>query len=177
MTGLYAESHGIVASNMYDPVSHKMFHVSLDTDPMWWNQAQPLWISAQDSGYKTAAMMWPGSDVMISNRTATHFLPYDADVTFQQRLGNVTNWMLGSEEVGKCFFVQFLSLKGLIAVDLHYVLFLSFQEQGVMFAALYWEEPDRSGHMFGPDNDTAMGKVLKEVQAAEYKAKDIHDFN
>lgn len=37
------------------------------------------------------------------------------------------------------------------------------QEQGVMFAALYWEEPDRSGHIFGPDNTTAMGKVLKEV--------------
>lgn len=38
------------------------------------------------------------------------------------------------------------------------------QEEGVMFAALYWEEPDRSGHIFGPDNDTAMGRVLKEVR-------------
>ena len=37
------------------------------------------------------------------------------------------------------------------------------QEQGVVFAALYWEEPDRSGHAFGPDNTTVMTKVLKEV--------------
>lgn len=37
------------------------------------------------------------------------------------------------------------------------------QEEGVKFAALYWEEPDRSGHIFGPDNSTAMGKALKEV--------------
>lgn len=36
------------------------------------------------------------------------------------------------------------------------------------FAALYWEEPDHSGHMFGPDNDTAMSKVLKEVQYFGY---------
>lgn len=36
------------------------------------------------------------------------------------------------------------------------------------FAALYWEEPDKSGHMFGPDNTTAMGKVLKEVQSFGY---------
>ncbi|GLD64815.1 bis(5'-adenosyl)-triphosphatase ENPP4 isoform X1 [Lates japonicus] len=134
VTGLYAESHGILASNMYDPTSHKHFHVTNDTDPMWWNEARPLWITALDSGYKTAAMMWPGSDVVIGNRTATHFFPYNPSVTFQQRLGNVTNWILGNEK-----------------------------EQGVMFAALYWEEPDRSGHIFGPDNDTAMGKALKEV--------------
>ncbi|XP_069568906.1 bis(5'-adenosyl)-triphosphatase enpp4 [Brachyistius frenatus] len=129
VTGLYAESHGILASNMYDPVSHKHFHITDDTDPMWWSEARPLWLTALDSGYETAAMMWPGSDVAIGNRTATHFSPYSADVPFQQRLGNVTKWM----------------------------------EQGVMFSALYWEEPDRSGHMFGPDNTTAMSKALKEV--------------
>lgn len=134
VTGLYAESHGIMASNMYDPISHKTFHVSNDSDPMWWNEAQPLWLTALDSGYETAAMMWPGSDVAIRNRTATHFLPYSSHMPFQERLGNVTKWMLGD---GK--------------------------EQGVMFAALYWEEPDRSGHIFGPDNTTAMAKALKEV--------------
>ncbi|XP_070813819.1 bis(5'-adenosyl)-triphosphatase enpp4 [Chaetodon trifascialis] len=134
VTGLYAESHGILASKMYDPISHKHFHAGNDTDPSWWSSTQPLWVTALDSGYKTAAMMWPGSDVAIRNRTATHFFPYNSGVTFQQRLGNVTEWMLGN---GK--------------------------EQGVMFAALYWEEPDQSGHIFGPDNTTAMGKVLKEV--------------
>lgn len=39
------------------------------------------------------------------------------------------------------------------------------QEEGVMFAALYWEEPDASGHKFGPDNATAMSGVLKEVES------------
>lgn len=134
VTGLYAESHGILASNMYDPVSKKHFHAGNDTDPMWWNKTQPLWVTALDSGYKTAAMMWPGSEVTIRNHTATHFFHYNPDVTFQQRLGNVTNWIRGD---GK--------------------------ERGVMFAALYWEEPDRSGHLYGPDNTTAMGKALKEV--------------
>lgn len=33
-----------------------------------------------------------------------------------------------------------------------------------MLAVLYWEEPDRSGHIFGPDDDVAMGKALKEVE-------------
>ncbi|XP_061571576.1 bis(5'-adenosyl)-triphosphatase enpp4 [Cololabis saira] len=134
VTGLYAESHGIVASNMYDPSSHKRFSIGNDSDPMWWSEAQPLWLTALDSGYKTAAVMWPGSDVAIANRTASHYFPYNYQMTFQQRVGNVVKWMLGNEK-----------------------------EPGVMFAALYWEEPDRSGHAFGPDNVTAMAKVLKEV--------------
>lgn len=135
VTGLYAESHGILANRMYDPASHKKFIVGKNSsDPVWWSEAQPLWVTALDSGYKTAAMMWPGSDVPISNRTPSYFLPFDPHVTFKQRLGNVTNWLLGD---GK--------------------------EPGVQFAALYWEEPDQSGHHFGPDNDTAMSEVLKEV--------------
>lgn len=134
VTGLYSESHGIMASNMYDPVTKKHFHLYNDTDSSWWSKAEPLWITAQDSGYKTAAVMWPGSDVVIGNRTATHYFPYNPNMTFRQRLGNVTNWIVGD---GK--------------------------EEGVKFAALYWEEPDKSGHRYGPDNTTAMSQVLKEV--------------
>lgn len=134
VTGLYAESHGILASSMYDPITHKHFSLQNDSDPMWWSEAQPLWLTALDSGYKTAAVMWPGSDVTIGNRTATHFFSYNASMTFQQRLRNITDWLLGNNE-----------------------------EKGVMFAALYWEEPDRSGHAFGPDNTTVMAEVLKEV--------------
>lgn len=133
VTGLYAESHGILASNMFDPDSNKTF-ATHSSDPMWWSQAEPLWLTALDSGYKTAAVMWPGSNIVIRNRTATHFMPYNATVTFQQRLGNVIKWIQAD---GK--------------------------EQGVMFAVLYWEEPDKSGHRFGPDNTTEMSKVLKEV--------------
>lgn len=91
---------------MYDPISKKHFSLSNDTDPMWWNGAEPLWITALDSGYSTAAMMWPGSDVTIRNRTPTHFFPYNPSVTFQERLGNVTNWLLGNEKVEiSCLYV------------------------------------------------------------------------
>nr|XP_061803442.1 bis(5'-adenosyl)-triphosphatase enpp4-like [Nerophis lumbriciformis] len=134
VTGLYAESHGILASSMYDPSSHKHFHISNSSDPMWWNEATPIWISAHEAGYRTAIAMWPGSDVAIHNQTPTHFLPYSSEVTFRERLDNVTKWMLGSEKV-----------------------------EGAKFAALYWEEPDRSGHIYGPENTSAIGKVLKEV--------------
>lgn len=134
VTGLYAESHGILANVMYDPIRHDYFHIGAKNKPGWWDEAEPLWVTALDSGYKTAAVMWPGCDVAIRNRTASHFMHYDPKVTFLERVGNVTNWILGD---GK--------------------------KEGVKFAALYWEEPDRSGHFYGPDNTSAMAQVLKEV--------------
>lgn len=97
VTGLYAESHGIVASYMYDPRSHKHFTLVNDTDPMWWSQAEPLWITAQRYGYKTATAMWPGSDAI--NRTGTYFLPYSSLVSFQERLGALIQWIQGTNEV------------------------------------------------------------------------------
>lgn len=150
VTGLYAESHGIVASNMYDPHTNKHFHVANSSDPSWWGEAEPLWITALGAGYKTAAMMWPGSEVPIHNRTATHFQQYDPFMTFRDRLGNLTQWIRGN---GK--------------------------EEGAKFAALYWEEPDKSGHLYGPENITMMREVLKEVDdnigllISELKAADL----
>ncbi|KAL0968997.1 hypothetical protein UPYG_G00221390 [Umbra pygmaea] len=134
ITGLYAESHGIIASNIYDPISQKHFTTFNDTESFWWNEATPLWVTALDSGYKTAVAMWPGSDVTIRNRTATHFLHYNRSVTFSQRLANITHWLTGGEG-----------------------------EEPVSFAALYWEEPDKTGHLYGPDNTTQLGQALKEV--------------
>lgn len=134
VTGLYAESHGIIASNMYDPDTKKHFHIANNTDPSWWSEAEPLWITALDSGYKTAALMWPGSEILIHNRTATHYLSYNPDMSFRDRITNVTHWMTKN---GK--------------------------EEGAKFAALYWEEPDKSGHKYGPENTTMMSQVLKKV--------------
>lgn len=130
VTGLYAESHGILASRMYDPQTKKNF-TTADSDPSWWDEATPIWVSVQNSGYKSAAAMWPGSDVKIHNSTATYFFPYNPKVTFQERLENLTKWLK--------------------------------DDPAVRFAALYWEEPDHTGHMYGPDNTLEMTKVLKEV--------------
>ncbi|KAK2879163.1 hypothetical protein QQF64_010688 [Cirrhinus molitorella] len=131
VTGLYAESHGILASIMYDPVTKKNFSIQNDRDPFWWNEATPIWVSVEQSGYRAAAAMWPGTNVNIQNRTLKYTFDYDPKVTFQERLGNITQWMT--------------------------------TDKSVKFAALYWEEPDRSGHIYGPDNSTEMTRVLKEV--------------
>lgn len=130
-TGLYAESHGILASQMYDSATHKEFSVKNSSDPFWWNEATPIWVSMQNSNYKSAAAMWPGTDLNIQNHSSTYFMKYDQKVSFMQRLENITSWMK--------------------------------EDKLVKFGILYWEEPDHSGHIFGPENTIEMAKALKDV--------------
>lgn len=70
MTGLYPDHHGIVDNTMVDPAMPGMAfggpHTQgTDYDPRWWNQATPLWVTAERGGLKTASSLWPGDEAVI----------------------------------------------------------------------------------------------------------------
>nr|XP_033793225.1 ectonucleotide pyrophosphatase/phosphodiesterase family member 5 [Geotrypetes seraphini]XP_033793226.1 ectonucleotide pyrophosphatase/phosphodiesterase family member 5 [Geotrypetes seraphini]XP_033793227.1 ectonucleotide pyrophosphatase/phosphodiesterase family member 5 [Geotrypetes seraphini]XP_033793228.1 ectonucleotide pyrophosphatase/phosphodiesterase family member 5 [Geotrypetes seraphini]XP_033793229.1 ectonucleotide pyrophosphatase/phosphodiesterase family member 5 [Geotrypetes seraph len=132
VTGLYAENHGIVANEMYDPVLNKTF--SMDTldiyDSEFWEEAVPIWITNQNEGHKSGVAMWPGSDVNISGVYPSFYLPYNELVSFEYRVAKLIEWFTSNEPIN--------------------------------LGLLYWEEPDDSAHLLGPDNPF-MSKVIKEV--------------
>ncbi|XP_075454655.1 bis(5'-adenosyl)-triphosphatase ENPP4 [Ascaphus truei] len=132
VTGLYAESHGIVANSMYDPDTKQSFNLANDSDPIWWNEATPIWLTNQVQGHKSGSAMWPGSDVLIHHSTPSEFLMYNHKVNFTQRVDNITTWLTRANDP-------------------------------INFATLYWEEPDASGHRFGPDDFGNMSQVLSAV--------------
>ncbi|XP_072800978.1 bis(5'-adenosyl)-triphosphatase ENPP4 isoform X2 [Vicugna pacos] len=133
VTGLYEESHGIVANSMYDVATKKHFSDFNDKDPFWWNEAVPIWVTNQlQENRSSAAAMWPGTDVPIHNATPSYFMNYSSSVSFGERLSNITTW-------------------------------LSSSNPPVTFATLYWEEPDASGHRYGPEDKDNMRRVLKEI--------------
>lgn len=133
VTGLYEESHGIVANSMYDVITKKHFSDINDKDPFWWNEAVPIWVTNQlQENRSSAAAMWPGTDVPIHNTTPSYFMNYSPSVSFEERLSNVSTWLSNSNPP-------------------------------VTFATLYWEEPDASGHKYGPEDKENMRRVLKEI--------------
>ncbi|XP_053565575.1 bis(5'-adenosyl)-triphosphatase ENPP4 [Bombina bombina] len=132
VTGLYAENHGIVANSMYDPDLKQMFNLVNGSNPVWWNEATPIWVTNQQQGHKSGSAMWPGSEVQIKNITTSEYLKYNRNVSFAERVDNITTWLTRSKDP-------------------------------INFATLYWEEPDASGHQYGPDDVEHMSKVLNYV--------------
>lgn len=134
VTGLYAETHGIVANEMYDPVLNRSFSMETDSiyDSRWWEEAVPLWVTIQKAGGRSGAAMWPGSDVKIHGMFPNQYLPYNASVSFETRVERIIGWFSGSKE------------------------------ESVDFGVLYWEEPDESGHKYGPQS-SSMDEVIAGI--------------
>lgn len=146
VTGLHAESHGIVANEMYDPVLNHSF--SMDGPEMyeshWWEEAVPLWVTNQKAGRRSGAAMWPGSDVSIGGIYPTRYMRYNASMSFERRVKKLISWFSGPEAIN--------------------------------FGVLYWEEPDESGHNVGPESplmdvviediDVKLGFLRNELKVA-----------
>ncbi|KAJ3604853.1 hypothetical protein NHX12_026905 [Muraenolepis orangiensis] len=134
VTGLYAETHGIVANEMFDPALNRSFSMETDSvyDPRWWEEAVPLWVTNQRAGGRSGAAMWPGSDVKIHGVYPTRYLPYNASVPFAARVAQLVRWFTAPDP------------------------------EAVDFGVLYWEEPDESGHNLGPES-SLMDVVIVDI--------------
>lgn len=130
-TGLYEESHGIVANSMYDPVFKAFFHIG-NNETRWWNGGEPIWITNQKAGGKSATVFWPGSDVKIRGQYPTYYMKYDRHLSYEARVDRVIELLTRIEEPPNFF-------------------------------TIYFEEPDHTGHLFGPDSK----QVLSAVQKAD----------
>jgi predicted AlkP superfamily pyrophosphatase or phosphodiesterase len=122
VTGLYPGHHGIVANNIKDPATGRLFSLSKReevTDGMWWG-GEPLWVTAERAGIATAAMFWPGTEAPIMGVRPKYWKVYDEQFPPEMRVDQVLEWLdlPAPERPG--------------------------------FITLYFEDVDTAGHDFGP---------------------------
>ena len=125
VTGLYEESHGIVANNMYDPVyEEKFFPGKGSLDQKWWNATIPIWIENEigkrtkvekrpvlerSKPRKSATIFWPGSFVPYRNhRQYYNKHPYDDHYPSKKRFDAVVDLLLEEDPVNfiACYFTE-----------------------------------------------------------------------
>jgi predicted AlkP superfamily pyrophosphatase or phosphodiesterase len=139
VTGLYPEHHGIAANVMRDPVLGR-FATGADPavrDPRWYT-GEPIWVTAERQGVRSASYFWPGSEAPIGGVLPHWTYPFDVTTTRATRVERVLEWVAMPETTAP----------GLIAV--------------------YFSEVDTDGHNFGPNaarTDTAIAQVDSAVGA------------
>lgn len=125
VTGLYEESHGIVANMFYDPVFKEMFTLETKSDDGKFYGGEPIWVTNQLQGGRTGVYYWPGSEAKIKNvrpNIYEKFVEYNVSMELWiNRTDTVIEWLTDPEKL----------------VDL---------------ALLYFKEPDHTGHIYGPDS-------------------------
>jgi len=133
-TGLYTEHHGVVGNTMYDPVFDVVFTMRKREEVVngrWWG-GEPIWVTAEKQGQRSATYFWPGSEALIASKRPSYWLKYDGSVPYDDRVRQVLDWIDYPEG------------------------------QRPTFITLYFEEVDHAGHRFGAvfsDVDTAVQHV------------------
>ncbi|MBD8900213.1 ectonucleotide pyrophosphatase/phosphodiesterase [Rhodanobacter sp. DHG33] len=146
VTGLYPDHHGIVNNTMVDPVLGKftLSNRKAVSDGHWWDGGAPIWEDADAHGLRTATMFWPGAEADIHGRHPDYWMPYNGDVTPDQRVDQVLAWL-----------------------DLP-------AGQRPTFLTLYFDAVDHAGHNHGPDSpevnqalrdtDAALARLVAGLQ-------------
>ena len=144
VTGLYPDHHGIVNNTFEDSRMPGVFKMS-SKEEGWWNEATPIWTTAEENGVHAGVMFWPGSEAELHGVRPSHWKPFDIAFPASARVDTVLSWL-----------------------DLP-------KGERPGFLTLYFETVDSAGHAFGPDSpevnqaigrvDAAVGRLIDGLKA------------
>lgn len=143
VTGLRPGRHGIVANRFYDPGQGETFTMAR-TETTWWTGGEPVWITAEKQGVRSACYFWPGSEAEIQGRRPSLFRPFAKKLTANDRVDGLLQWLA-----------------------------LPAGERPRLFT-LYFDHVDTAGHTYGPaapetaaavrEADAAVGRLLAGLE-------------
>ena len=138
VTGLYPDHHGIVNNTMYDTHIQEVFKLSSRdavTNPAWWSDAKPIWVSVIEQNKRASTLFWPGTETKIQQIQPNDWLNYDHHMSSTARVEQLLTW---------------LSKPNSMRAD---------------FATLYFSEVDSAGHAFGPNSSQVNQSIAHVDQA------------
>lgn len=142
VTGLYPERHGIVGNTFWDTELQEEFYYTnpLAMQAKWWG-GEPLWVTAENQGIRTAIHMWPGSEANIMDVAPAFLDKYNG----KEPLPNKVERILG--------LLDRPGLENKVA---------EVADMRPQLIAAYVPNVDADGHLYGP-NSTEIRTTINDV--------------
>lgn len=139
VTGKRPDRNGIVGNLMIDPArpdqKFSMGDARQALDPFWWQEAEPVWITAEKAGLRTATMFWPGSEVAHNGIRPSDWMRFDQNIGNAQRVNTVLDWMRRPAAIRP------------------------------RLVTMYFDTVDTAGHRFGPGRSPELDAAITEVDS------------
>ncbi|PGH08464.1 hypothetical protein AJ80_07863 [Polytolypa hystricis UAMH7299] len=142
-TGLYPESHGVVGNTFWDPALGEDFYYTdpaRSMQPKWWT-AEPVWVTAENQGARTAIHMWPGSEAHIAGVEPTFLDKFNGSEALFRKVNRIT---------------QLLDMPGEEAKDE-----VPPSQRRPQLILAYVPNVDSDGHKYGPNSTETRTTVTK----------------
>jgi predicted AlkP superfamily pyrophosphatase or phosphodiesterase len=111
VTGLHPGEHGILANNIWDEEIGERFTLSnrvMVGDSRWWG-GEPIWVTAERQGQRTAPYSWPGAEAEIQGVRGTYWRGYDGDEPNRNRVRRVLDWLAMPADSAPAFVTLYFS--------------------------------------------------------------------
>lgn len=95
VTGCYPAHHGIIGNTFSAPelgLKYSMHDRSVVRDGRFYG-AEPIWVTAERQGQRTAPFFWPGSEAAIEGVRPTYSMPYNPVLPDADRVSRVLGWL------------------------------------------------------------------------------------
>ncbi|MEE2849074.1 MAG: ectonucleotide pyrophosphatase/phosphodiesterase [Pseudomonadota bacterium] len=143
VTGLHPDHHGVVGNRFNDAQLGAFTMASKESG--FWDQGEPIWVTAEKAGVRTGTMFWPGSEVEIHGVRPSQWAPFDQGMPGDARVDRLLSWL-----------------------DLPL-------DQRPKLETLYFDIVDTAGHRNGPDSaetraaaasvDASMARLIEGLKA------------
>ena len=157
VTGLYPESHGIVGNTFWDTEMQEEFIYTdpLAMQPKWWG-GEPIWVTAEKQGIRTAIHMWPGSEAHILAVEPSFVDKFNG----KEELSNKVDRIL-----------ELLDKPGLEDED------ADVNDMRPELIASYVPNVDADGHRYGPNSTEILGTINSVDNMLESLFEGLEDRN
>jgi len=156
VTGLYAESHGIIDDKFYDPIGTDS-NINKTAIPVYQNKTvrhgnllydtgvEPIWISnsLQNPLGRTGSIMWWGAENSINGIKPYYHMPYGSDVDDKSKIDKIIELLTTHSD----------------AINLGLLCFL---------------EPDQTAHVYGPDSNEVTAMIEKADKLMGYFMEEMY---
>jgi len=126
-TGLYPNNNGIVLNKFYCKRLKETYTPSnrKAVENGQFYDGEPIWITAEKQGVKSASFFWVGSEAPVTGLYASYWKQYEEHIPFDNRIDTVISWL-----------------------TLPY-------DKRPRLIMWYYHQPDEVNHNYGPDSQKA----------------------
>lgn len=153
VTGQFEENHGVIANWFFDPDYNETLTKDNSEDQKWWDGksggsgagAEPIWVTNERAGGSRVSGSYFWPGSSVDNQRPTYSRCYDNKISFADRIDMIVRWFTYTDT------------------------------KPINLGTLYFEEPDHTGHLFGPNSTEVVEKIVELDGVLGYLVKSLEE--